>query len=113
VDCTKRLSKHPGYELALVVDDGPVASILDGQSDSLWEAAMKTRSAKILTNTNLPGNGPAVERQVDDPKEIPFMRAPFRNAADRDDYIEQLSVELPVYGMGLGSIAYKSDIIPV
>lgn len=110
VDCTKSLAKHPGSELALVIDGGPVADVVSGQSETMWEAAKKPNAYTLLT-TRVGRVEPAVQVKTDNPLEIPFAFVPFRGETDRDEYIEQLSAELPVYGLGLGSITHEQKLI--
>lgn len=101
VDCTIEGSGHRGFELALLIESGPAANVLMAQSGLLNEAASRTNADKLLP------------QQVHEasPLEIPFMRAPFSTEADRDEFIEALSTELPVHGMGLRAIAYKHALI--
>lgn len=103
VDCTIPELGHPGFELALLIEPGPAANVLMAQSGLLNEAASRTNADKLLP------------QQVHDasPLEIPFMRAPFSTEADRDEYIDALSIELPVYGLGLRAISYKHALVDI
>jgi len=89
-------SGHPGSELALLLSDGPVVELLDAQSELINDAAERTNASNLLPRQPL----------KDNPLELPFMRAPFRSAANRQEFIEVLSEHLPVYDIGLGSIEY-------
>jgi hypothetical protein len=102
VDCT-RDDPARGFELALLVEPGPVADVLMGQSILLNDAAARTNADKLLPRQD----------HNESPLEIPFMRAPFRSESARDEYIEALSVELPVHSMGLRAISYKHALIDV
>ena len=68
VDCTIEGSGHVGFELALLVEEGPAADVLMAQSGLLNEAASRTNAEKLLP------------QQVNNssPLEIPFMRAPSK-----------------------------------
>lgn len=101
VDCTIEGSGHPGFELALLIESGPAADVLLGQSALLNEAASRTNADKLLPHQSHDAS----------PLEIPFMRAPFNTEADRDEYIEALSTELPVHSLGLRAIAYKHALV--
>ena len=103
VDSTTEDPTRRGYELALLVAPGPVAEVLEGQSGALNDEVSKRNA-----NTRLPQ-----EDFEADPLKISFMRAPFVNAAVRDEYIEALSSELPVHGLGLKAVSYKHDLVDV
>jgi hypothetical protein len=103
VDSTSPDSAERGYELSLLVEDGPVASLLMGQSTLLNDAAAKTVADDLLPRKDHNTN----------PLQIPFMRAPFSSQAMRDEFIDALSTELPVHGMGLRTIAYKHELVDV
>lgn len=101
VDCTIDYPIRRGFELALLIEPGPAADVLMAQSSLLNDAAARTNADKLLP------------RQSHDqsPLEIPFMRAPFSSEAVRDEYIEALSTELPVHGLGLKAISYKHELV--
>lgn len=101
VDCTIDDPIRRGFELALLVGPGPAADVLIAQSSLLNDAAARTNADKLLP------------RQSHDqsPLEIPFMRAPFSSETERDEYIEALSVELPVHSLVLKAISYKHELI--
>lgn len=89
-------SGHPGSELALQLSDGPVVQLLDMQSGLINDAADRINASKLLPRQPIKEN----------PTELPFMRAPFRSEANRLEFIDMLSEELPVYDIGLGPIEY-------
>jgi hypothetical protein len=74
-----------------------------GQSTLLNDAAAKTVADDLLPRKDHNTN----------PLQIPFMRAPFSSQAMRDEFIDALSTELPVHGMGLRTIAYKHELVDV
>ncbi len=103
IDCTIEDPALRGFELALLVDPGPIADILMGQSSLLNDAASRTNADKLLPRQNYEAS----------PLEIPFMRAPFSSEADRDEYIEALNAELPVHSLGLKAISYRHALVDV
>jgi hypothetical protein len=103
VDCTIDDPARRGFELALLIEPGPVADVLLGQSNLLEEAAARKNADKLLPRQDHSAS----------PLEIPFMRAPFKSEVDRNEYIDALSTELPVHGLGLKAISYKHELIDV
>jgi hypothetical protein len=103
VDCTTEDPARRGFELALLVTPGPTADVLEGQSGALKDEVSKRNANKLL---------PSEDHEVN-PLEIPFMRAPFISGAVRDEYIQALSSELPVHGMGLRAVEYKHGLVDV
>ncbi|MBC7581658.1 hypothetical protein H7097_02185 [Aeromicrobium sp.] len=97
-------TRHPGFELSLLIDGGPVADALTFQSDLINDAADRTNAAKVLPSNNY-------DRSII-PIEIPFMRAPFKSEADLDDFIELVSTtaDLPVFDNGLRGVSYRAEL---
>ncbi|MGH7241768.1 MAG: hypothetical protein ACREGB_05720 [Candidatus Saccharimonadales bacterium] len=88
-------------ELALRVDDGPVASLLLAQSELIHEAAKRPIAASALPRAN----------KVDNPLELPFMRAVFTDPEVLDEFIESLESELPVFEVGLRPISFRHELV--
>jgi hypothetical protein len=93
---------HAGRELSLLIDDGPVAHVLNAQSGLLNEAASGTNAASLLP-----------EQAKPNPLELPFMRAVFRSEVQLSEFIEALNSELPVYDVGLQPmpISYRHEFV--
>jgi hypothetical protein len=103
VDCTRSDFRHLGTELGLEIDAGSVADMLEAQSNLMYEAALRPVAGKRLPPVTEPDN----------PRVLPFMRAPFATDATRDVFVEILNAELPVYDIGVAPIIYRSNIIEV
>lgn len=96
VDSTKDDYRKLGTELALVLDGGPAADVLEEQRENLMSASRGLNFAKRLPPSDEP----------DPVLHLPFMCAPFAGPAQRDQFIELMSTELPVHGIVLSSIEW-------
>lgn len=94
VDCTREDYAHLGTELALKIEDGEVARMLDAQTELIVGTAMKTNAGQRLPQ-------PA---EADNPRLIPFMHGRFVSPDAREEFVELLVPELPVYDIGLRHI---------
>lgn len=103
VDSTKDDFRHLGTELALMIEPGAVADVLQAQSDLLNDAAMRTNAAKKLPRTS----------DSDNPLRLPFMRASFANSKNLDEFVDILATELPVYDLRITPIVYRSNIVEI
>lgn len=97
VDCTKEDYAHLGTELALEIEDGEVARMLDAQTALITEAAMRTNAGQRIPRPAEPDN----------PRLIPFMHGKFVSPEAGEEFKELLQPELPVYEMRLGHIAKR------
>jgi hypothetical protein len=97
VDCTKEDYEHLGTELALHIEDGEVAQMLDEQTALIIEAAMRTNAGQRLPRP----------KEADNPRLIPFMHGKFKTPAALEEFKDLLKPELPVYDIGLRHIAKR------
>lgn len=97
VDCTKEDYAHLGTELALEIEDGEVARMLNEQTELITDAAMRTMAGKRLPRPKEPDN----------PRLIPIMHGQFKSLHAYEEFVEELQPELPVYEIGLGPIAKR------
>lgn len=97
VDCTREDYAHLGTELALEIEDGDVARMLDEQTVLITEAAMRTNAGQRIPRPTEPDN----------PRQIPFMHGKFVSPDACEEFKELLQPELPVYEVGLGHIAKR------
>lgn len=97
VDCTKDDYKGSGVELALVIDEGTGASILEAQRDILFDTSRRINAGKRLPRADEP----------DPVLHLPFMQAPFASDGQRDEFMKHLTVELPVHDIGFGPIEWQ------
>ncbi|HWT56087.1 MAG TPA: hypothetical protein VN031_03605 [Candidatus Microsaccharimonas sp.] len=88
-------------ELSLLIDDGPVADMLLAQSELLHEAAKRPNAASLLPR----------EDKVDNPLELPFMRAAFVDSEAVAEFVDGLKSELPVFEVGLRPISYRHELV--
>lgn len=96
VDSTKDDYRGLGTELALVLDDGPAARLLEKQREILMSASQGINFTKRLPPAEAP----------DPVLHLPFMSAPFAGTLQRDQFIELMSTELPVHEIVLGPIEW-------
>lgn len=96
VDSTKDDYRGHGTELALVLDGGPAARVLENQRDHLMSASQGINFMKRLPPSDPP----------DPVLHLPFMCAPFAGQLQRDQFIELMSTELPVHEIALGPIEW-------
>jgi hypothetical protein len=95
-------SGHAGSELAILLEDGSATKVPQLQHDLINDAADSRNASKLLP-----------PQEVDDnPLEVPILRAPFRGRAEREEFIDALGPNLPVYGIGLEWIEYR-DRLPI
>lgn len=87
-----------GSEFALVIDAGSGASVLKAQQDVLKDAEGDIVTGRKLRRLSV-GHADALE--------IPFMRAPLMEDSQREDFIQLLSTELPVFNIEIGPIEWK------
>lgn len=97
IDSTEDVYRQAGTQLALRIDESDVLAALDAQR-SIFEDRAKVLNA----NRRL-----ARPEQQDGPLAIPFMVAPFDSADQRDEFIDRLASELPVYGSSVGPIQWQ------
>ncbi len=99
---TTRRDSRLGTELALLVDDGSVASVLDAQSNVLLDAEAQMIAGRKLRRL---ANEPIA------PLAIPFMRAPLLDDYHRKEFVELLSADLPVHNLEIGRIEWKLNTV--
>ena len=95
VDSTKSDYAHLGAELALEIEEGEVADMLDEQTALITIAAMRTNAGQHLPRPT----------ETDNPRLIPFMHGRFMSPEAREKFIDLLRPELPVYDVGLRPIS--------
>ena len=95
VDSTKTDYEHQGTELALEIEAGEVADMLDEQTALITVAAMRTKAGQHLPKPAEPDN----------PRLIPFMHGRFVSDEAREKFVGLLRPELPVYDVGLRHIS--------
>lgn len=88
---------HHGTQLALRIADSEAANVLDAQSELIADAARRIMAGQALPKPAEP----------DDPRLIPFMWAQFHDNAAREEYLDLLHPELPVYE--IGCMAVEAD----
>jgi hypothetical protein len=99
---SKQNDSRVGAELALVIDNGSGASVLQAQRDVLLDAEMRMVAGRKLRKL---AEGPI------EALEMPFMRAPLMEDYQRKEFIELLDVELPVTDIEIGPVEWKLSTV--
>ncbi|MDL2341769.1 MAG: hypothetical protein QFB87_01675 [Patescibacteria group bacterium] len=102
VIANKSMDPRIGQELALVVDEGSGASILQAQQDVLLDAEMRMVSGRKLRKLA----GTAIQAL-----EMPFMRLPSMPESESQDIVNLLSADLPVHDIEIGPIEWKLNTV--
>ena len=89
-------------ELALIIDEGSGASVLQAQQDVLLDAESRMIAGRKLQK--LAGN--AVQALA-----MPFMRLPPMPRSYQEGFVELLSAELPVHNIEIGPIEWKLNTV--
>lgn len=94
--------KRSSVELALIVDEGCGASVLQAQQDVLLDAEARMVAGRKLRALA----GGAIQAL-----EMPFMRLPPMAQSQREDFIDLLSAGLPVHSIEIGPIEWKLNTV--
>ncbi len=100
----KSNDKRTSGELALIIDDGSGASVLQAQQDVLLDAEVRSMAGRKLRKLL---GGTALAQAL----EMPFMRLPPLPLTQSQDMIDLLSADLPVHDIEIGPIEWKLNTV--
>ena len=99
---TNTSDRRVASELALIIDEGSGASVLQAQQDLLYDAESRMVAGRKLQKLA----GTAIQALA-----MPFMRLPPMPVAYQQDLVEQLAAELPVHNIEIGPIEWKYNTV--
>ncbi len=99
---SKTIDRRIGNELALVIDEGSGASVLQAQQEVLLDAEMRMVAGRKLRKLA----GTAIQAL-----EMPFMRLPAMCESESQDIVNLLSADLPVHDIEIGPIEWKLNTV--